>query len=340
MRLEDYDYHLPPELIAQHPESRRDGSRLLVLDRAGDRVVSDRFENVARWLRDGDLLVTNDTRVLRARLRSRRVGTGGEGELLMIEPRGEGIWEAMARPARRLREGVRLEVGDRVVPVRGRCEGGGVLVDFGDDEAAMDCMRRFGELPLPPYVKESLDDGERYQTVFARKEGAVAAPTAGLHFTDEILRRLEARGIRRVAVTLHVGPGTFRPVSAEQIETGRLHSERYEVSAETARAVAEARREGRRVVAVGTTSMRVLETMGRETNWPVEGCAGRTEIFIHPGVPIRVVSALFTNFHLPRTSLLMLVHAFAGADLARRAYARAIAERYRFYSFGDASFIF
>lgn len=340
MRLEDYDYHLPEELIAQAPEPRRDGSRLLVMDRDGDRILSDRFSNLGSWLRDGDLLVCNDTRVLRARLRCQRPETGGRVELLLVEPRGEGVWEAMARPARRLREGLRLVVGDREIEIRGRCEHGGVLVAFASDGAAMECMGAFGELPLPPYVKASLDDGERYQTVFARKEGAVAAPTAGLHFTEELLASLLRRGIERAFVTLHVGPGTFRPVTKEQLASGRLHSERFEISADTARQLAEARAEGRRIVAVGTTSMRVLETLGRLETWPLEGFSGRTEIFIHPGVPIRVCSALITNFHLPRTSLLMLVHAFAGEELARRGYARAIEERYRFYSFGDASLIF
>jgi S-adenosylmethionine:tRNA ribosyltransferase-isomerase len=305
------EYELPPELIAQHPAERRDESRLLVFERATGEVRHRRFSELPQELRR-ELLVVNETRVIPARLRLRRPG-GGEAEVLLLEPLGDGVWEGLARPSRRLRPGMRLGPVELLEPLgegrwRLRLEG----------EPA-------GETPLPPYITERLDDSERYQTVYARAEGSAAAPTAGLHFTSELLARLEV-----ARVTLHVGLDTFRPVDSETVEEHTIHSERYEVDA----AEWERIRAADRVLAVGTTSVRVVETLARGA--PL---TGRTDLFITPGFDFRRVDALLTNFHLPRSTLLALVMAFAGEEETRRLYELAIAERYRFYSFGDAMLI-
>jgi S-adenosylmethionine:tRNA ribosyltransferase-isomerase len=305
------EYELPPELIAQHPPERRDESRLLVYDRAAGEVRHRRFSELPEEL-GGELVVVNETRVIPARLRLRRSG-GGEAEVLLLEPLGDGEWEGLARPSRRLRPGMRLGPVELLEPLgegrwRLRLEG----------EPA-------GETPLPPYITEPLRDPERYQTVYAREEGSAAAPTAGLHFTPELLS-----GLAPARVTLHVGLDTFRPVETKTLEEHRIHSERYEVDpAEWARIQA-----AERVLAVGTTTVRVLETLA-----PGGPLSGRTDLFITPGFEFRRVDALLTNFHLPRSTLLGLVMAFAGEEETRRLYELAIAERYRFYSFGDAMLI-
>jgi S-adenosylmethionine:tRNA ribosyltransferase-isomerase len=305
------DYELPPELIAQHPAERRDESRLLVYDRAAGDVRHRRFSELPEEL-GGELVVVNETRVIPARLRLRRPG-GGEAEVLLLEPLEDGEWEGLARPSRRLRPGMRMGPVELLEPLgegrwRLRLEG----------EPA-------GETPLPPYITEPLRDPERYQTVYAREEGSAAAPTAGLHFTPELLALL---GPARV--TLHVGLDTFRPVETETLEEHRIHSERYEVDPVEWQRI----REAERVLAVGTTTVRVLETLAR--GGPL---SGRTDLFITPGFEFRRVDALLTNFHLPRSTLLALVMAFAGEEETRRLYELAIAERYRFYSFGDAMLI-
>jgi S-adenosylmethionine:tRNA ribosyltransferase-isomerase len=310
MKSADLDYSLPPELIAQRPLERRDHSRLLVYDRATGEVRHRRFDELPEELAEGTLTVVNDTRVLPARLRLRRPG-GGEAEVLLLERLGtDGLWEGLARPSRRLRPGQRLGPVELIEPLgAGRWR----LRLEGEPE---------GEAPLPPYIKEPLADAERYQTVYAENEGSAAAPTAGLHFTPELLARLEVE-----RVTLHVGLDTFRPVAAEELAEHELHSERYEVSA----AAWERIRAAPRVLAVGTTSVRVLESLARGV--PL---AGRTELFVTPGFEFRRVDALLTNFHLPRSTLLALVMAFAGVEETRRLYRLATEERYRFYSFGDA----
>jgi S-adenosylmethionine:tRNA ribosyltransferase-isomerase len=313
MKSSELDYSLPPELIAQHPLERRDGSRLLVHDRAAGETRHRRFDELQDELADGTLVVVNDTRVLPARLRLQRPG-GGEAEVLLLERLGEnGTWEGLARPSRKLKAGQRLGPVELLEPLgegrwRLRLEG----------EPA-------GEAPLPPYIHERLDDPERYQTVYAEREGSAAAPTAGLHFTPELLARLDVE-----RVTLHVGLDTFRPVAAEDLAEHALRSERYEVTAESWARIESAER----VLAIGTTTVRVLESLARGA--PL---AGRTELFVTPGFEFRRVDALLTNFHLPRSTLLALVMAFAGVEETRRLYRVAIEEGYRFYSFGDAMLV-
>jgi S-adenosylmethionine:tRNA ribosyltransferase-isomerase len=313
MKTSELEYELPEELIAQHPLERRDRSRLLVHDRASGETRHRRFDELPEELRDGTLVVVNDTRVLPARLRLERPG-GGEAEVLLLERVGSnGTWEALARPSRKLRPGQRLGPVELVEPL-----GEGSWRLRLEDEPA-------GEAPLPPYIHEPLADPERYQTVYAEHEGSAAAPTAGLHFTPELLGRLE---IERV--TLHVGLDTFRPVAVEELAEHPLHSERYEVAPEAWERI----RAAKRVLAVGTTTVRVLESLARGA--PLRG---RTDLFVTPGFEFRRTDALLTNFHLPRSTLLALVMAFAGVDETRSLYRLAIAERYRFYSFGDAMLV-
>ena len=311
MRTDELDYHLPPELIAQRPLARRDESRLLVYERATGAVRHRVFREIRDELGDW-LVVVNDTRVLPARLRLRRPG-GGEAEVLLLEPAGDGLWEALARPTRRLRAGMRLGVVELVEHVR---DGRWRIRLRG---------RPDGEAPLPPYITEPLGDAERYQTVYAREAGSAAAPTAGLHFTPELLAELDVE-----RVTLHVGLDTFRPITAPSLAEHELHSERYAVAPEAWRRI----RSAGRVAAVGTTTARVLESLARGA--PL---AGRTSLFITPGFDFRRTDALLTNFHLPRSSLLALVMAFAGVEETRNLYRLAVAERYRFYSFGDAMLV-
>jgi S-adenosylmethionine:tRNA ribosyltransferase-isomerase len=314
MDTSELDYELPPELIAQRPLERRDSSRLLVYERESGDVRHRRFDELPDELAAGTLTVVNDTRVLPARLRLRRPG-GGEAEVLLLERlRADGLWEGLARPSRRLKAGQRLGPVELLEPLG---EGRWRLRLEGDPS---------GEAPLPPYITEPLDDPERYQTVYAAHDGSAAAPTAGLHFTPEVLERLEVE-----RVTLHVGLDTFRPVTAEALAEHELHSERYMVAAEAWERI----REAARVLAVGTTTVRVLETLARGA--PLEG---RTDLFVTPGFEFRRVDALVTNFHLPRSTLLALVMAFAGVEETRRLYRLAIEERYRFYSFGDAMLVF
>ncbi|HET9214825.1 MAG TPA: tRNA preQ1(34) S-adenosylmethionine ribosyltransferase-isomerase QueA [Gaiellaceae bacterium] len=309
MRTSELDYDLPPELIAQAPPARRDASRLLVAERAGGEVRHRRFGDLPDELPRGALVVVNDTRVVPARLRLRRP-TGGQAEVLLLEPVGDGLWEALARPSRRLRPGTRLGPLELVEAL-----GGGRWLVRLEGEPA-------GEAPLPPYITEPLRDPERYQTVYADEPGSAAAPTAGLHFTPELLERLDVERI-----TLHVGLDTFRPVTAAELGEHEIHSERYHVEPAAWERIAAAET----VVAVGTTTVRVLESLARGA--PL---AGRTSLFVVPGFDFRRVDALVTNFHLPRSTLLALVMAFAGVEETRRLYRLAIEERYRFYSFGDA----
>lgn len=341
MRVADFDYHLPPELIAQTPVEPRDASRLLVVDRRTGQLHHRHFHDLPEYLAAGDLLVTNDTRVIRARLFGRKAEGGGRVEVFLLRPTGEAEWEALVRPGRRVRRGTALVFGEGELTARIKGEGSGgkrtVVFAGADDLSAT--LERLGQVPLPPYITAPLADGERYQTVYARREGSVAAPTAGLHFTPALLDRLAGAGVGLASVTLHVGLGTFRPVDAEEVEAHEMHSEYYEVSPETARAVNATRQAGGRVVAVGTTSCRTLETAAALGGGEVAAGHGWTDIFIYPGYQFRAIDALVTNFHLPRSTLLMLVSALAGRELVFRAYEEAIRERYRFYSFGDAMLI-
>jgi S-adenosylmethionine:tRNA ribosyltransferase-isomerase len=348
--IDAYDYELPEELIAQEPLPERSSSRLLVLDRAGGGLHHRMFADLPALLSPGDLLVTNRSRVLPARLLGRRPG-GGEAEILLVRPREPDLWDAMVRPGRRLRPGAAVEIapdfhvrieGDTRAELDESTPPGPMravrLLTEGLDPR--DAIHRYGHVPLPPYIRrpDRGDDRHRYQTVYAREPGSIAAPTAGLHFTRELLDRLEDRGVQRVELALHVGPGTFRPVEVDDVRQHRVEPERFSIPAEAAVAVNTARREGRRVVAVGTTTTRALESVvGVEGTIPSGD--GETDLVIVPGHRFGVVDALLTNFHLPRSSLLLLVSAFAGRKNVLAAYAEAVRLGYRFYSYGDAMLI-
>jgi len=345
MRLEDFDYDLPPELIAQSPEEIRDASRLMALDRATGDIRHGVFRDLDGRLRAGDVLVVNDTRVYPARLKGRKAATGGKVEALLTRDLGGGRYLALVKGGPRPGTSIDFDGGLSAVvePVgAGEDDGGRRILSFASGKSIDDRLDEVGSMPLPPYIsapgRDEVRDRERYQTVYAKKRGAVAAPTAGLHFTPELIRRLEEAGVRTVAVTLHVGPGTFMPVRADRVEDHVMEEEEYEVSGEAAEAVNGARRAGGRVVAVGTTSLRTLESAAGEDGLISPG-GGKTGLFIYPGYRFRAVDALITNFHLPRSTLIMLVAAFAGREPVLKAYREAVAERYRFYSYGDAMFI-
>lgn len=333
-----YDYDLPAELIAQEPVEPRDASRLMVVYRKTGTIEHRFFSDLPEYLAPGTLLMMNDTKVLPARLVGRKE-TGGRVEILLLRRRQDGLWEALAKPSRRLRPGTELDFGAGLrVVMEGYGPEGTRLVRLRAEGNELAALARVGEVPLPPYIHRRLDDPERYQTVYAQHAGSAAAPTAGLHFTPRLLERLSSGGVRREYVTLHVGLGTFRPVTVERVDDHVMHSEWYEVSERAAQAVDAARREGKPVVAVGTTTCRTLESAATDDGRLLPG-TGETDLFIRPGFRFRVTDALITNFHLPRSSLLMLVAAFAGYDLMRRAYQVAVEERYRFFSFGDAMLI-
>lgn len=341
--VERFDYALPPELIAQQPAEPRDAARLLVFSRADGSLTDRVFRDLPDLLRPGDLLVVNDTRVMPARLIARRA-SGGRVELLLLSRQPDGGWRSLARPARRLRSGERLALvghddalSDDSVRVVERADES-VIVAFPDEAA----IQRHGRVPLPPYIRESSSDPERYQTVYSRESGSAAAPTAGLHFTQSVIDACLARGIEFARVTLHVGLDTFQPIKTADARDHQIHSECFEAPAETLNAVARAKRSGRRVVAVGTTSVRTLESVAdhlHSTEAFDEPMSGATRLYITPGYDFQVVGGMLTNFHLPRTTLLLLVSAFAGEDAIHAVYAHAIRERYRFYSFGDAMLI-
>jgi S-adenosylmethionine:tRNA ribosyltransferase-isomerase len=338
MRTDDFDYDLPSDLIAQNPVEHRAHSRLLVLDRHSGRIRHSRFDCLGSFLQPGDLLVANRTRVIPARLAARRA-SGGAVELLLLRMVRESVWETMARPGRKLRPGEVLSVDGsalRAVPEQRQPDGNWTVRFEGAQDVAA-AVRAAGRLALPPYIRDSTSPDSRYQTVYADRDGSIAAPTAGLHFTHELLKELKRVGITAEYITLHVGPGTFKPVTADDVEDHRMHAEWGEVPAATAGAINTARSAGGRIIAVGTTTTRLLESA-----WS-EGLAipfqGETDRFIVPGYRFRVIEGLITNFHLPRSTLLMLVSAFAGRDNVLHAYREAIRERYRFYSFGDAMLI-
>lgn len=341
MRLSEFDYDLPPELIAQRPAPRRDASRLMVVRRASGEIEHARFFEIGRFLRAGDVLVLNNTRVLPARLFGVKETTGAHIEALLLRPLGDGEWEALLRPGRRVQKGTRLLFGGGLLHARvlGRGKEGTFQLRFDEVVDFRERLEQVGQVPLPPYIKREPDeeDRERYQNVYAKREGAVAAPTAGLHFTEALLEELRSMGVVTVEVTLHVGLGTFQPVQTENVEEHRLRAEEAELTETAAEQLRQARAEGRRIVAVGTTCVRTLETAAQSGE--IRPFRGETSLFIFPGYSFRAVDALLTNFHLPRSSLLMLVSAFAGYDLTRRAYELAVRERYRFYSYGDAMFI-
>ncbi len=341
MKLEDYDFDLPTELIAQYPATQRDQSRLLVLSRADGSIRHVLFNNIVDFLSPTDTLVLNQTQVVKARLRGRRVETGGEVEVLLIRPEQGGCWLAMGRPGRGLAPGTRVEiaVNGACIEIVDRAPRGRFLVRC-EQEDMTAFIEKAGEVPLPPYIRRRPDaeDGVRYQTVFARHPGAIAAPTAGLHFTGALLEKIAETGTAVVPLTLHVGPGSFEPVRSGDPRGHHLESEYYDLSKESAAALRRCKRRGGRIVAVGTTVVRTLETVAEATEEIEPGC-GWTEKFILPSFRFRAVDALVTNFHLPRSSLLLLVAAFAGRERVLEAYKTAVAQGYRFYSYGDAMLI-
>jgi S-adenosylmethionine:tRNA ribosyltransferase-isomerase len=355
MRTADFDYELPPKLIAQHPAPKRDASRLLVLHRAGNRVEHRRFPDVLEFLCPGDVLVLNNSRVIPARLRGVSAKTGGRFEVLLLEENAANDWWVMLRPGRRARIGTRIEVRSQKSEVRSifatvvetNDEGHRRLQFSGTPDIRCE-LDRLGEVPLPPYIERQIqepEDKERYQTVFAKTDGSVAAPTAGLHFTTELLERIRARRVQIRFLTLHVGAGTFLPVKTELLAAHKMHEEQFEIDAETAQAINAAKSSGRRVVAVGTTTVRAVESVAARHNGKVQKTIEKTGIFIYPPFRFQIVDTMLTNFHLPRSTLLMLVSAFAapeatrGREMILLAYAEAIRERYRFYSYGDAMLI-
>lgn len=337
MKTEEFDYHLPPEAIAQEPAEPRDSSRLLVLDRSTGELHETVFRQIVDYLRSGDVLVLNDTRVIPARLHGRKP-TGGRCEVFLLRDLGGGRWEALVRPARRLKPGSEVFVGDVKLKVIERTPEGTRVVEFPSEEDAEGVLQRHGEVPLPPYIKRPLEDPERYQTVFARSPGSTAASTAALHFTRELLDRLQQKGVKVVWFTLHMGLGSFRPIKTEEVEDHRLPPEIYILPPETASEVNRAKAEGRRVIACGTGAVRVLEGVAGEDGMLRAG-SGMVDIFILPGYKFRVVDGMITNFHLPRSSHLVLVSAFAGREEVMRAYRRALEKGFRFLSFGDAMLI-
>jgi S-adenosylmethionine:tRNA ribosyltransferase-isomerase len=342
MKLSDFDYHLPPELIAQHPAERRDESRLMLVDRRDQHIAHlPRFREILHLLHPGDLVVTNETRVLPARLLGRKERTGGAVEALVLHPIDADTWEAMVSPGRRVRVGTRIAFGDGALmaEVVDRTERGTRILRFEAQRPVTELIGDLGQVPLPPYIERDPipADRERYQTVYARVPGAIAAPTAGLHFTEELLSDIRQKGVEICSIILHVGIGTFRPVRTESISEHRMEPEEYQISDAASRTITNAKREGRRVIAVGTTSVRALEAAATELG--VTPGKGRTDLFIHPPYQFRVVDGLVTNFHLPHSTLLMLVSAFGGMGLIRKAYEEAVRLRYRFYSYGDAMLI-
>ena len=342
MNTADFDFHLPEELIAQTPLEKRDASKLLIVNRKTGEFQDRHFHSIIDMLEAGDALVMNDTRVLPARLYGQKEETGGHVELLLLKNISGDEWEVLAKPAKRLKIGTRVSFGDGRLSavVTEELTHGGRIVRFEYQGIFLEVLESLGEMPLPPYIHEKLDDRERYQTVYAKESGSAAAPTAGLHFTKELLAEIQAKGVHLVYLTLHVGLGTFRPVSVDNLDEHEMHSEFYQLSEEAAATLRSVKENGGRVIAVGTTSIRTLETIGSKFDGQIQADSGWTNIFIKPGYKWKVVDAFSTNFHLPKSTLVMLVSAFAGRELVLDAYQHAINEQYRFFSFGDAMFIY
>ena len=340
MRTKDFYFDLPEELIAQTPIAQRDASRLLVLNKESGAWEHKHFFDLPGYLRSGDCLILNNSRVLPARLLGNRVPGGGACEVLLLIDRGDNVWECLVRPGKKMRKGARVSFGngDLTAEVTDELPGGNRLVKFSYEGIFLEVLDRLGKMPLPPYIKAELQDRERYQTVYSKVNGSAAAPTAGLHFTPELLARLREMGVNIGYVTLHVGLGTFRPVKEDEITDHEMHSEYCVIPQETADLINETKENGGRVICVGTTSCRTIESWAQEDG-TMEASAGWTNIFIYPGYKFKVLDALVTNFHLPESTLIMLVSALAGREQTLAAYEEAVKERYRFFSFGDAMFI-
>lgn len=342
LNTEDFDYYLPEELIAQTPLQERDQSRLLLLDHQSGQYQDDYFYNIIDRLNPGDALVMNDSRVLSARIYGIKPETGGHLEVLLLNNTKGDEWETLVRPAKRAKVGTQIVFGDGKLKatVTKELEHGGRMIEFSYDGIFLEILEQLGEMPLPPYIKEKLDDPEMYQTVYSKEVGSAAAPTAGLHFTKELLAKIEAKGVKLVYLTLHVGLGTFRPVSEKNIENHKMHSEFYRLTPQAAQILNEVKQNGGRIVATGTTSIRTLETIGTKFNGEIKADSGWTDIFIKPGYKWQVVDAFITNFHLPKSTLVMLVASFTGRENILNAYKHAVDDKYRFFSFGDAMFIY
>ncbi|WP_100011932.1 tRNA preQ1(34) S-adenosylmethionine ribosyltransferase-isomerase QueA [Lentibacillus sediminis] len=341
MNINEYDFDLPEELIAQTPLKDRSSSRLLVLDKEIGEVAHRQFTDITGYLQKGDCLVLNDTKVLPARLYGVKQDTGANVEVLLLHQREGDSWEVLTKPAKKIKIGTEISFGEGKLTAvcTGYKDHGGRILEFSYEGIFYEVLDALGEMPLPPYIKEKLPEKDRYQTVYAREEGSAAAPTAGLHFTEELLEEIKQIGVEIVFITLHVGLGTFRPVSAENIEEHEMHAEFYQMSEEAAETLTKARQNGGRIISVGTTSTRTLETIARDLDGAFAAASGWTDIFIYPPYEFRAVDGLITNFHLPKSTLVMLISAFAGREKVLHAYREAVNERYRFFSFGDAMFI-
>lgn len=340
MKKRDFYFELPEELIAQTPIEQRSESRLLVADSATGELTHRRFVDILDYLEKGDTLIMNNTKVIPARIYGKRIDTGAKIEFLLLKDLGENRWETLVKPGKKAKIGSKIEFGDGILSceVRDILEDGTRVVEFKYDGIFNEILESLGEMPLPPYITERLEDRDRYQTVYAKKEGSAAAPTAGLHFTEELLSEIKSRGINIGYVTLHVGLGTFRPVKEDDIDDHIMHTEYYEIGEETANLVNETKRNGKRVVAVGTTSVRTLESCADDKNMAVAK-SEETDIFIYPGYKFKLVDSIITNFHLPESTLIMLVSAKLGKEETLKAYREAVEGRYRFFSFGDAMLI-
>ncbi|GAB6710423.1 tRNA preQ1(34) S-adenosylmethionine ribosyltransferase-isomerase QueA [Streptococcus uberis] len=341
MHTNDFDFDLPEELIAQTPLEKRDSSRLLIIDHQTKEMTDSHFDQIVDQLNPGDALVMNNTRVLPARLHGEKPDTHGHVELLLLKNTKEDQWEVLAKPAKRLKVGSKVSFGDGrlTATVIEELDHGGRIVEFSYSGIFLEVLESLGEMPLPPYIHEKLEDSERYQTVYAKENGSAAAPTAGLHFTEALLKKIKDKGVHLVYLTLHVGLGTFRPVSVDSVDEHEMHSEFYHLSEEAAQTLRQVKANGGRLVAVGTTSIRTLETIGTKFDGDIQADSGWTNIFIKPGYQFKVVDAFSTNFHLPKSTLVMLVSAFAGREFVLEAYQHAVDEKYRFFSFGDAMFV-
>ena len=340
MKTSDFDYYLPEELIAQTPAEPRDSSRLLVYDRQTDKTEDRIFRELPEYLRPGDVLVVNDTKVIPARLIGAKEETGAKIEVLLLKRGANDVWETLVKPGRKAKPGTRISFGDGLLvgEVVDIVDEGNRLIHFEYEGIFEEILDQLGQMPLPPYITHQLKDKNRYNTVYAEHSGSAAAPTAGLHFTPELLKEIEEKGVDIARVTLHVGLGTFRPVKVDDVENHHMHSEFYMIDEEAAAKINRAKENGKRVICVGTTSCRTVESAADE-NGRLQACSGWTEIFIYPGYRFKILDALITNFHLPESTLIMLVSALAGKEHVLSAYEEAVRERYRFFSFGDAMFI-
>ena len=341
MKTSDFYYELPKELIAQTPAEPRDSSRLLVLDKENGQIEHKHFYDIIDYLNPGDLLVCNDSRVLPARIFGIKDNTGARVEFLLLKQVGTNRWETLCKPGKKAREGAKFSFGGGILraTIAQVKDDGNRVVEFECEENFFTTLDKIGQMPLPPYITEDLKDKERYQTVYSHELGSAAAPTAGLHFTNELMEKIKSKGVGIAYVTLHVGLGTFRPVKVDDVTKHKMHSEHYEISEESARLINKAKKNGKRVIAVGTTSCRTLESVATLYG-EIKPCDGFTDIFIYPGYKFKVLDGLITNFHLPESTLIMLVSAFAGYDNIMNTYKTAVNEKYRFFSFGDAMFIY